>query len=93
VAGYPNISVPVGINSEGMPAGVWMYGGRRSTSKLIRLGYDLEQEMQARTQPQFLGSVPPDPADAGICTTAAAPASTSTQRAAASLPARLLRNL
>ncbi|MEA3184572.1 MAG: amidase [Ilumatobacteraceae bacterium] len=91
VAGYPNISVPVGINSEGMPAGVWMYGGRRSTTKLIRLGYDLEQEMQARTRPQFLGAIPPDPPDAGICTAAAAPAPT--QRTAASLPTRWLRNL
>lgn len=91
VAGYPNISVPVGINSEGMPAGVWMYGGRRSTAKLISLGFDLEQEMQARTLPQFLGSVPPVPPDAGICVTAVAP--TSTQRATASLPQRVLRNL
>lgn len=93
VAGYPNISIPVGINSEGMPAGVWMYGARNSTGKLIRLGYDLEQEMQARTQPQFLGSIPPDPPDAGICA-APTPAQPSISAApAVAVPPRHLRSL
>ena len=73
VAGYPNISVPVGINSEGVPAGIWMYGGRDDTAKLIRLAFDLEQELKARTRPRFLGTVPPEPADAGICGTTGAP--------------------
>jgi amidase len=90
VAGYPNISIPVGINSEGMPAGVWMYGGRRSTSRLIRLGYDLEQELQARTRPQLLGSVPDDPPDAGICT--ATPITSASGRAAVAPSLGRLRN-
>jgi hypothetical protein len=35
--------------------------------QLIGFGYDLEQELNVRRQPQFLGSVIPVPA-AGICT-------------------------
>ena len=93
VAGYPNISIPVGINSEGMPAGVWMYGARNSTGKLIRLGYDLEQEMQARTQPQFLGAVPPDPPDAGVCAPTAAAQPSITAAPASAMAPRHLHNL
>ena len=92
VAGYPNISVPVGINSEGMPAGVWMYGGRRSTTKLIRLGYDLEQEMQARTQPEFLGPCRPiRPMPASALPQPQPPGRRSEPLPA--VPARLLRSL
>ncbi len=67
VAGYPNISVPVGINSEGIPAGIWMYGGRESTRRLVGLAFDLEEELKARKAPRLLGTIPPDPPDAGIC--------------------------
>lgn len=93
VAGYPNISIPVGINSEGMPAGVWMYGTRNSTGKLIRLAFDLEQEMQARTQPEFLGAVPPDPPDAGICAPTAAAQPSIAAAPAAAMAARHLHSL
>ena len=27
VAGYPNLSIPVGLTPEGKPAGLWMYSG------------------------------------------------------------------
>ena len=76
VAGYPNLSIPVGLTPEGKPAGLWMYGGFLKEPKLLALAYDLEQAIKPRTQPQFLGSVPPEPPDAGICatlTTAVAP--------------------
>src|SRR5262245_58741656 len=68
VAGYPNLSIPVGLTPEGKPAGLWMYGGFLQESKLLALAFDLEQEIRPRTQPQQLGSVPPPPPDAGICT-------------------------
>lgn len=67
VAGYPDISIPVGLTPEGKPAGLWMYSGFLSEPTLLGFAYDLEQEIQPRTQPQFLGAVPPEPADAGIC--------------------------
>jgi hypothetical protein len=67
VAGYPLISVPVGISSEGRPAGVWLSGGSLSEPKLIALAYAIEPLLDARKLPRFRGSVPPEPADAGIC--------------------------
>ena len=76
VAGYPNLSIPVGFTAEGKPAGLWMYSGFLKEPTLLALAYDLEQAIKPRTQPQFLGSVPPEPPNAGICaslTAAAAP--------------------
>ena len=67
VAGYPCMSIPVGLTPEGKPAGLWMYSGFLQEPTLIALAYDLEQEIQPRTQPEHLGSVPPEPPDAGIC--------------------------
>ena len=67
VAGYPLLSVPVGISSEGRPAGIWLSGGFLSEPKLLAIGYALEQLLEARTQPTFAGRRPPDPPDAGIC--------------------------
>ena len=67
VAGYPDLSIPVGLTPEGKPAGLWMYSGALSEGTLIGLAYDLEQEISPRSQPEFLGAVPPEPPDAGIC--------------------------
>jgi amidase len=69
VAGYPDLSIPVGLTPEGKPAGLWMYSGALSEGTLISLAYDLEQEIHPRSQPEFLGAVPPEPPDAGICST------------------------
>jgi amidase len=71
VAGYPNLSIPVGLTPQGKPAGLWMYSGFLKEPTLLALAYDLEQAIKPRTQPQFLGSVPPEPPDAGICATLA----------------------
>ena len=68
VAGYPNISVPIAIASDGRPAGIWMFSGFLQEPKLLAMAYDLEQEIQPRVQPTFTGT-PPDWADAGICVT------------------------
>src|SRR6266404_5704589 len=67
VAGYPNLSIPVGLTPEGKPAGLWMYSGFLKEPTLLAFAYDLEQAIKPRVQPQFLGSVPPEPPDAGIC--------------------------
>jgi amidase len=67
VAGYPNIAVPIGLTPQGKPAGLWMYGGFLQEPKLLSMAYDLEQEIRPRRAPQFLGSVPPEPDDAGLC--------------------------
>src|SRR5437762_4214916 len=77
VAGYPNFSIPVGLTPQGKPAGLWMYSGFLNERKLLALAYDLEQSIKPRVQPGFLGSVPPEPPDAGICATLAPAATTS----------------
>src|SRR5467141_4680851 len=54
VAGYPNLSFPVGIRSSGRPAGMLMYSTAFREAQLIAMAYDLEQELQPRRQPMFL---------------------------------------
>ena len=66
VAGYPNLALPTGIRANGRPAGLLMYSGFLQEPKLIALGYDLEQALNVRQQPQMLGT-PRTPPDAGIC--------------------------
>jgi amidase len=67
VAGYPNISIPIGLTPEGKPAGLWMYSTFLQEARLLRFAYDIEQEVQPRREPQHRGTVPPEPPDAGIC--------------------------
>lgn len=67
VAGYPDLSMPVGLTEAGKPAGLWMYAGFLQEPRLLALAYDLEQEIRPRRQPQFLGTEPPEPPNAGIC--------------------------
>ena len=67
VSGYPNLSLPVGIRNSGRPAGMLMYSTFLHEPQLIGFGYALEQALNVRQQPQFLGSVIPIP-NAGLCT-------------------------
>jgi hypothetical protein len=66
VAGYPNFSMPVGIRSNGRPAGMFMYGSFLQEPQLLAMAYDLEQALHARQQPQLLGSIIPIP-NAELC--------------------------
>jgi amidase len=66
VAGYPNFSMPVGIRSSGRPAGMLMYSAAFHEAQLIAMAYDLEQALNARQQPQLLGSIQPIP-NGGFC--------------------------
>jgi amidase len=67
VAGYPNLSIPVGIRDSGRPAGMLMYSTFLHEPQLIGFGYALEQALNVRQQPQFLGSIIPIP-NADLCT-------------------------
>lgn len=69
VAGYPDISIPIGLTPKGKPAGLWMYSGYLQEPKLLAYAYDIEQAIQPRTQPEFLGAIPPEPPNAHICET------------------------
>jgi amidase len=66
VAGYPNLSIPVGIRNSGRPAGMLMYSTFLHEPQLIGFGYALEQALNVRQQPQFLGSIIPIP-NADLC--------------------------
>ena len=67
VAGYPNLSLPVGIRApSGRPAGMLMYSTFLREPKLIGFAYDLEQQMNVRRKPDFLDSVIPVP-NAHLC--------------------------
>jgi amidase len=80
VSGYPNLSLPVGIRDNGRPAGMLMYSTFLHEPQLIGFGFDLEQELNVRQQPQFLGSVIPVP-NANLCTAEARPPQVFTGRA------------
>jgi len=66
VAGYPNLSIPVGIRQNSRPAGMLMYSTFLHEPQLIGFGYALEQALNVRQQPQFLGSIIPIP-NADLC--------------------------
>ena len=52
IAGYPDVSVPMGFVS-GLPAGVSFFGRAWSEPVLIRIAYAFEQATQHRTAPTF----------------------------------------
>lgn len=67
VSGYPNLSLPIGIRDNGKPLGMLMYSTFLREAELIGFAYDLEQELNVRRPPQFLGFVKPIP-NANLCT-------------------------
>jgi len=69
VAGYPSASLPVGFVGGGSPVGFCIVGSAWQEAKMLGFAYDLEQELNAQVPPQYLGSVPHEPPNAGICTT------------------------
>src|SRR5437764_12465163 len=57
VAGYPNLSLPVGVRSSGRHAGMLIYSTYLHEPDLTGFGYDLEQPLRDRQQPQILAQV------------------------------------
>ena len=61
VSGYPSMAVPVGYTPAGRPVGLWLAASFMQEPTLIRLGYAIEQTINARVAPTLSGAVPPDP--------------------------------
>ncbi|NWB98305.1 amidase [Pseudomonas gingeri] len=52
-AGYPGITVPSGMDADGMPTSVYFYGARWSEAELLAIAYGYEQASNARQNPDF----------------------------------------
>ena len=48
VAGLPGISIPCGVNSEGMPIGMQLIGNRFEEGKILNAAYTYEQATKFR---------------------------------------------
>lgn len=55
IAGLPGISIPVDVNSEGMPIGMQLIGNRFQEEKILNAAYAFEQEIKFREnhKPEF----------------------------------------
>ena len=57
IAGLPGISIPVGIDKEGMPIGMQLIGNKFQEETILNAAYTLEQEIKFREnhKPEFKG--------------------------------------
>ena len=73
-AGYPGISVPSGMDDEGMPTALYFYGSGNSEATLLSVAHGYEQVSQAIREPAFTPGTPFSPAppmtDGGVEMTA-----------------------
>lgn len=56
IAGYPNISVPMG-DIDGLPVGISFFGRAWSEPLLIEIAYSYEQASKKRIVPQFINGI------------------------------------
>ena len=61
-AGYPGLSVPSGMDDEGMPTALYFHGSGNSEATLLSVAYGYEQATQAIQKPAFLPGAPFTPA-------------------------------
>ncbi|AZF06923.1 amidase family protein [Pseudomonas sp. R5-89-07] len=61
-AGYPGMSIPSGMDEEGMPTALYIYGSANSEATLLSAAYVYEQATQAIKEPAFLPGTPFMPA-------------------------------
>ena len=59
IAGLPGISIPCGIDSEGMPIGMQLIGNKFQEETILNAAYSFEQEYKFREKykPQFKGGI------------------------------------
>lgn len=54
IVGYPTITLPNGMDTNGLPTGLYFYGAHGSDSELIAMAYAYEQLRPMRQNPAFL---------------------------------------
>ena len=56
IAGLPGISIPCGVDSEGMPVGMQLIGNKFDEEKLLNMAYIFEQKTKFREKysPKFI---------------------------------------
>lgn len=60
LTGFPDLIVPAGMTSEGLPVTISFFGPAYSEAKLIGYGYDFEQATKARVLPKTTPALPSD---------------------------------
>jgi amidase len=60
VAGYPHLTVPMGV-VRGLPVGLSFMGAKWSDARILSFGYAYEQASRALAHPRFLPSVEQSP--------------------------------
>jgi amidase len=60
VAGYPHLTVPMGL-VKGLPVGLSFLGPKWSDGMILSLGYAYEQASRKRAEPRFLPSIEESP--------------------------------
>jgi len=58
--GFPDLIVPAGMTSNGLPVTISFFGVAWSEPKLLGYGYDFEQATHARTLPKYTPVLPDD---------------------------------
>lgn len=55
IAGLPGISLPCGVDKNGMPIGMQLIGNRFEEEKILNAAYTFEQEIKfsEKYQPEF----------------------------------------
>jgi amidase len=57
VAGYPIVTVPMGMTFDALPVGLAFFSGARSDGALLAMAYAFERCVQARRAPAFLSTL------------------------------------
>jgi amidase len=60
LTGFPDLIVPAGMTSNGLPVSISFFGRAYSEPKLIGYGYDFEQATKARVLPKNTPALPSD---------------------------------
>ena len=58
LTGFPDLIVPAGFTSEGLPVGISFLGGAFSEPRLLALGYAFEQATRALRTPAHTPALP-----------------------------------